>query len=157
MTDVVSIRTLADALEAMPIVEAAEADGRLVPLAKWSPAQNFMHCGVLLSGALDGFTFRLPLFLRAVGRATRGATLGPKPMPRGIKHRGGLEPLAPASSVDFTSGLEALRTPLSRIVLSGQSMTHPNPLYGSLGHDQWMTFQVKHVRHHFQFVGIRGA
>lgn len=157
LTDVVPIRSLAECLSAVSIIERAASGARLSALGAWTPAQNCGHCGMLLSAALDGIDVRLNWPMRVAGRVARGAALGPRPLPTGVRLRGPLRAFEPAAGMTMEEGVEALRTPLSRIVLSGQTMSHPSPLFGALDHEQWTTLQVKHLRHHLGFVGIQSS
>ena len=76
--------------------------------------------------------------------------------PRGIKLKGDVRVILPSDTMDFDTGLAALRREIGRI-RAGERFTHPSPLFGKLTHDQWVGLHCNHAAMHLGFLTYPGA
>lgn len=153
----VSYRCIGCLKKDLDAIEAAHRAGTLRAVGNWTPGQILQHCSKLMRFALDGFPFRLPWFLRTVGRIIRTKALAPDtrlPGP-GLKLGGPAAAQLPDPDVSFEDGMRALREQIARID-RGEQMTHPSPLFGPLTHEQWMHLHLRHCMLHLSFLSLRG-
>ena len=134
-------------------LEAALDAGTLTHTGNWTPGENFDHLAKFLRFALDGFSSKAPAPVRWIARMMfkKKATSSEEPIPAGFKLPKQASVLLPEPGVEDREGLQRLRTQVARI-LSGEQMTHPSPLFGSLTHEEWLTLQRKHMALHLSFL-----
>lgn len=144
LPDLAAIRRELDRLE------TADRAGTLEARGDWTFGQVCWHVARFMRMSREGFPFRPPLPVRLVGRLMKGWALGPKPMPTGIKLRGGMRQLAPPANA--AEGPAQLRAELDAVLDGGARFTEPSPLLGPLSHHEWARLHAKHAAHHFGFL-----
>ena len=136
------------------------ADARAVALApheatgNWNASQILLHVAGLVGVANRGTDARLPLPVRAAGKAMRLLGLHRRPIPSGIK-----APPALMAENDDNARVpveEAVAT-LEREVAEAEAtpMSHPSPLFGRLSHADWVALHCRHAELHFSFLRPR--
>lgn len=142
-----SIEDLEDELE---WIERASADGALRAAGNWSPGQILEHLGRFWAMSLDGFGFRASWPARLLARRFKTLALRAPP-PRGLQIRRQTRAILPDDDAAFEDGLALLREQIRR-VREGERMTHPNPLFGRLSHDEWLRLHLNHCAMHLGFL-----
>ena len=138
-------------------IEAAHAAGTLTTTGNWTPGENIDHCTKLFEFALDGFPSSAPWFVRAVARVflRKRATSG-RTAPAGFRLPKDAAYMLPTPGIPFEQSMARMRKCLARIA-AGERMTRPNPLFGSMSHDEWVRMQCGHCQLHLGFLRYPGA
>jgi len=131
-------------------LERAHREGRLAHLGSWSPGQIFQHVARFMRYSFDGFPFRAPWFVAAIGRAMKPFINTIKMRP-GFKLPRGASDLLPDDDVPFAHGLAELREQMARLT-AGERMQAKSPLFGALGHERWKRMHLGHAAMHLGFL-----
>ena len=125
-----------------------------VTTKNWSAAQNFYHLASAFEGSMNPLPAGYPFLVRAVVRPFRWIITRYRfppwlPIPATAKHK-----LAPPEDVDFQQQKDRL---LQVIDLFQQfQQNHPaHPVLGSLTHDEWTGFHLRHCSHHLSFIKLK--
>jgi hypothetical protein len=140
--------TLGDALGDLESLDG----GALEAAGNWSPAENVDHVAKLVAMSLDGFPPQVkgPLPIRLVARLFRGAILK-RPFKPGIKLPARFDgALDPEAGISWDEAVARFRALVERVE-GGDRMTVPSPIFGALGHEDWVTLHCRHAELHFSF------
>jgi hypothetical protein len=141
--------TIDDVLAELSRLEAAEHAGTLRTVGRWSAGQILAHLATWIEFAYDGYPFRPPWYMRALGRLFRRPILRSR-MPHGVNIPGAPGGTYGADDLPFPAALERFRAALAR--LRSAAPAAPNPLLGQLRHEQWIAFHLRHAEHHLGYV-----
>lgn len=119
----------------------------------WNPAQIVQHVAEVVTRSIDGFEFRAPLFARLMRPLLRAKLMG-KPLPTGVKLKGGSAVLIPPESVRLNDAIALLRKELDRA--EQQKMTADSPIFGKMAHEDWTDLHLRHAEMHFGFISLDG-
>jgi hypothetical protein len=131
-------------------LERAHQEGRLTHLGNWTPGQIFQHVAKFMRFSFDGFPFKAPWFVAAVGRLMKPFMSKMKLRP-GFKLPEGASDLLPDDHVGFEDGVTELRTQMARLT-AGEQMNAKSPLFGRLGHERWKQMHLDHAAMHLGFL-----
>jgi len=139
--------TLDAALAEAERLAAAEREGRLRRTGNWPLGQTLGHLATWATFALDGYPpeLRAPLPVRLVLRLMRNRILTKGMMP-GVKIRNIPGGTLGLELVDAEEGLRRLREAYRR--LKASPPTIPNPVFGTLSHEQWVQLNLRHAELH---------
>lgn len=120
---------------------------------KWTAAQNFYHLAGAFEGSIEGLPEGYPNLIRMLVRPIRWVVTKyrfPKwlPIPRAIEYK-----LKPSEDLGF----EEQKSRLLKAIDAFEVYTDdhpPHPVLGSLTHDQWVGFQLRHCEHHLSFIKV---
>ncbi|MBC7782487.1 MAG: DUF1569 domain-containing protein [Burkholderiales bacterium] len=115
---------------------------------QWSLAQAADHIAMFLEMSMEGFSVRVPWYLRIGGRPMKWITLRRRSIPSGIKGPPGLMP--PEGRTDKEAA-ERLLGAIARYTAHTQPL-HPSPLFGRLPREEWDQIHLIHAAHHFSFL-----
>jgi hypothetical protein len=119
-------------------------------LGNWSLGQVCQHLGTAMErSARDDQLFRVPLWLRVVGRLVRRRALE-NGLPTGFKlpPDGAAKFVPPPVSVE--EGLATLERGI--IALSQTSHRAPHPVLGAMNVGEWDLFHLRHAELHLSFI-----
>ncbi|MEX0676430.1 MAG: DUF1569 domain-containing protein [Pirellulales bacterium] len=119
-------------------------------LGNWSLGQVCQHLGLAMEhSATTDRLFRVPLWLRVLGRLVRNRALK-HGLPTGFKlpPEGAAKFVPPPVSIE--QGLATLEKGIA--VLSQTSHRAPHPVLGALNVDQWHQFHLRHAEMHLSFI-----
>lgn len=138
--------SIADLRAELDRLEAAHHAGTLRHTGNWTPGAAFKHLGTFISYYYEGFPFKPPAVLRLIGPLFKKTfvTKGFKP---GLKAPAAAEP----EDCSFEEGLAHLRAQLDRID-AGDSLAGPNPVLGTITHDEGVQIHLRHAEHHLGFL-----
>jgi hypothetical protein len=124
----------------------AHCDVRL--LGNWSLGQIFKHLAEAMHMAIDGASFRVPWYMRAVTRLFKQRILT-RPMPSGIRlPREAQRQLMPGETTT-EEGLKLLRQAIAR--LEREEKRSPSPFLGLLSREEFNLLQQRHAELHLSF------
>lgn len=131
----------------------AERAGTLAQLGNWTLGECFSHISAFASYALDGYPpgLKPPLLLKLILRALKAKMLK-GPLPAGAKIPGTKDGTVGAIKMPTDDALRRLEAALRR--LEAHAPTEPNPVFGPLSHDEWITIQLRHAELHMSFYRI---
>ena len=144
--------TLADILRDVKELAAvtSETGESICGEGNWTPAQIVVHVTFFIDGAIDGFTFQVPLMIRIMGKFLRSSILN-KPLKPGIKLPDYMSVVLPDPETTWDDAVAALRDVVGRID-AGERMTQPSPLLGTMTHEDWVKLNCRHAEMHFSFM-----
>jgi hypothetical protein len=130
------------------LVEAERA-GRLKRLGNWTLGQTLGHLATWAEYSYSGNPLKPPFFIRWILRLRKKAFLyGPmRPGIRIPRVEGGT--LA-TETVELDGSLPRLRQVMER--LKSEAPTAPNPIFGSLTHEEWIALTMRHAELHLGFL-----
>ncbi len=133
-------------------VEALDRSEHRRALGNWTPAQVVDHVAAFIDASLDGFPeAKLAAPLRWFGALMKSRALN-RPLPAGFKIPNPLRArFAPKERVSWLEAVDHLRRTVGRVE-AGERMTHPSPLLGELGHEQWVQMHCRHAEMHLSFI-----
>ncbi|HEV2296375.1 MAG TPA: DUF1569 domain-containing protein [Tepidisphaeraceae bacterium] len=128
----------------------AEREGRLHRVGNWKLGQALAHLATWADFAQDGYPpqVRAPLLVRMLLRLMRRRILT-KGMFPGVKIRNISGGTLGAEPCDADEGLARFRAAMERLGASAPSI--PNPIFGSLAHEQWIQLNLRHAELHLSF------
>lgn len=141
--------SIEDALRDAQLLADAEANGTLKPLGNWTLGQTLGHIAGWINFALDGYPpdLRPPWFVKLILRAMKSKFM--KGMPAGVripKVEAGTKNTEVLSTAE---GLARYKTAWQRL---GQTHPpHPNPIFGQMTHEEWITMNLRHAELHQSF------
>ncbi len=144
-----SLKTLDDVVAEARRIAAAEHAGNLRHLGNWTTGQIFGHVAAWMSYPFDGYPVSPPWFVRIVARLMKNSFLK-KPLPPGFRIQGAPEGTYGVDKLSTQDGLTRLEAACRR--LKQTAPEHPNPVFGPLTHEEWITLNVGHANLHFGFV-----
>lgn len=150
--DVSHLKTLSDVVSDAQRLARAEQELRLRALGNWSLGQACNHLAVWIEFAYDGVPPPAPPFiLKLIGKLLKGMFIRGN-MPAGVR-MGGVE--------GGTHGCEPTVTDkgLARLIAAAERLqrevpTLPNPVFGTLTHEEWIALHVNHAKLHLSFFAI---
>lgn len=148
---VLRFNTLAEVLAEAERLAQAETAGRLTLTGNWTLGQNFNHLASWMDYAFDGYPPGVsspPWIIRMIMRLQKKKFMR-GPLLRGIRIPGQREGTAGTEPMSTAEGLAKLRRAIAR--LSVQQPPKPNPLFGPLSHQEWMTLHCRHAELHLGY------
>jgi hypothetical protein len=118
-------------------------------LGQWSLGQACAHVAILMECSLDGFSFKMPLALRMVGRLLKKRLLR-NGLPTGLKFPAPAAATLTPPNVSDEVGLARLRVAVAR--LKDESPHAASPVLGALSPDDWRMFHCRHAELHLSFL-----
>ncbi|MEM7755468.1 MAG: DUF1569 domain-containing protein [Planctomycetota bacterium] len=146
-----SFATVDDYARELDRLEAAEASGGLRVSGAYSPAQNFHHLARWIEMYEKGTLPKVPFVMKLVGPFMKKRLLT-NGFPKGLPGPGGKPQTEPDNG--FAESLAYLRAKLE--VLGSRDLTHKNPFFGAMSHEESLTLQLKHGEHHLGFIHPAG-
>lgn len=146
----VHFATLADLRADLATLERAA--GTLRTTGNWTAGQNFSHLASFIEFAYEGYPPELsnpPWFIKAFLRLRKRAMLRGG-LPAGVKIPGIRGGTVGADDAPAHVALARLRAALDRLERSAP--TAPNPVFGPLTHEEWITLHLRHAELHLGFV-----
>jgi hypothetical protein len=132
--------------DAESLAEAAQ-HGTLQATGNWTLGQALAHLATWVNMPFDGYPpMQPPAWWMRLLRPVITWWLVKKGFPAGVRIAGvvggtfGIEPC------DVDEGLSRLRAAYHR--LQTEAPTHTSPVFGSLTHDQWIKFHLRHAELH---------
>jgi hypothetical protein len=142
--------TIDEALLEATRLAAAERDGQLRQAGTWSLGKTLGHLATWANFALDGYPASVhpPLPVRIIAKLMRNSVIN-KGMPPGMRIGrvpGGTLGL---DEMPTDEGLVRFNDALERIRRAAP--TQPNPAFGPLTHEQWISLNLRHAELHLGF------
>jgi hypothetical protein len=128
---------------------AAERNGKLRQLGKWTLGQACGHLAAWINYGFDGTPANVPLIIRLFARPLRRRFIY-KPL-----HPGGRLPKIPGGTLatevlPTDEGLARLRLACNR--LKNDVPKIPNAVFGQLNADEWRNLHMRHAELHLSFL-----
>lgn len=150
--------TLADLLREIDAVESAaraimagDAHAGVRVTGNWSVGQILQHQARFISCLYHGPEADGSLAVRTVRRATRKLTLT-RPMTPGTSLPDEIaDAISPDIVVYTDAGAAELRAQVQRLA-HREINPHPHPIYGSLAHEDWIRYHLRHAELHMSFI-----
>lgn len=117
-------------------------------LGQWSLGQICKHLGIFVQGSLDGFTQKVPWFIRLFGGFILRRMLKQRAMPVGVKVPASF---LPPPEVDETPEVAAFCELLRRFD-AHRGPLQPSPLFGAMSKETWLDLHLIHAAHHLSFL-----
>jgi hypothetical protein len=133
-------------------VVAADRAGTLRQCGNWTAGTTFGHLATFIEYAYDGYPPDLaspPWFIRAILKLSKGRFMR-GPLPRGVripKIEGGTKGTEPMTT---EAGLARLKAAWAR--LEASPPPRPNPIFGPLTHQEWITMHLRHAELHLGYL-----
>lgn len=133
-------------------IEQIEIDNHTTT-KNWTAAQNFFHLASAFEGSMNQLPSGYPMVIRFVVRPFRWIVTHYRfppwlPIPAAIKHK-----LAPPQTAEFAEQ----KSRLLKTIAIFKEFTHghvSHPVLGSLNHDEWVGFHLRHCEHHLSFIEL---
>jgi Domain of unknown function (DUF4265)/Protein of unknown function (DUF1569) len=151
-----NLQMMSDLRNAIQQLVAAQRDGNLLSTGHWTLDQCCQHLGKWICGSLEGFSFQYPWRYRLFGRMVRLVSwqglvaLATRP---GFRNPPVARDVEPDTEIPDGAGVAFLLQQLDRID-AGERMQHASPVEGSLSHEQWWYFHLRHAELHLGFQKI---
>ena len=117
-------------------------------LGNWSLDQVCQHLAGTLDLAIDGPSFKAPLYLRLIGPLVKKSMLK-RPMPPGYTVPSSATTLIPAP-VGKVAGVAALEKAVARLAQNTERKSHP--IFGRMNTTEWDQFELRHAEMHLSFI-----
>lgn len=130
----------------------ADARGSLRRLGNWTLGQNLHHLAAWIGFAYDGVPIKPPWLIRLLGPLLKNRFLS-RPLPAGFR-LGGV-PAGTLATEDTPAPLAAQQLFAAIDRLEREAPTRPNPVLGTLTHDQWKRLHLNHAALHLSFLHPR--
>jgi uncharacterized protein DUF1569 len=119
-------------------------------IGNWTPSQIVGHVAAVIDSSVEGFTFKLPVPVRLLGRLMRRWFLA-KGFPAGIKMPGNV-PTAfkPPADLSIQQAIEQLASSIDKA--NQKRMNAASPVLGKINHEQWVQLHCRHAELHFSFL-----
>jgi hypothetical protein len=117
---------------------------------QWDLAQVCWHCALPLGEALDGFSFKPPLFVRLMVKVmgVKDKLFRTRKIKPGFKAPG---PFVPPSDLDEQEQVAKLCQAIERFKAhNGAFLIHP--VFGEFSAERWHQFVTIHTMHHLAFL-----
>lgn len=144
--------SLADLRADLERLDRAHASGAVRASGNWTPGQVFGHLASFIEFAFDGYPKELqnpPWFIRLVLKLMKRRFLYGK-LPVGVKIPGIKDGTVGITNFPFAEGMTRLRAALAR--LDAAPPDKPNPIFGSLSHQEWIAIHCRHAELHLSFL-----
>lgn len=130
---------------------AAENAGTLRRSGNWSLGEAFTHVAAFMDFPYDGYppVLKPPVFIRVIMPLMKRRFLT-KPLPTGFRIPGIAAGTVGAERVSTDEGLARLEKAWARLQAGPPSV--PNPVFGSLKHDEWINLHLRHSELHQSFM-----
>lgn len=130
-------------------IAEAERRGRLRRTGNWTPGQIFGHLAAFIDYAYDGYPDKPPLWIKLLLRPMRRRFLSGR-LPSGARIPGAKEGTWATDPLGLEDGLARLERAWQR--LRAKAPEAPNPVFGPLGHEQWIQLHLRHAELHLGFL-----
>ncbi len=149
---VLRFASLDDLLADVDRLAAADRDGSVRRLGNWTVGQSLGHIAAWMDYGFDGYPMAVPWFIRILGRIIKKrAVLAP--MRAGFRLPKTVDGTHATEIISVDEGLRRLAAAAQR--LKAQSPTMPNPVFGSLSHQQWIDLNLRHAELHLSFFAFQ--
>lgn len=120
---------------------------------RWTAAQNFFHLAAAFEGSIKGLPAGYPRLVRALARPVRWVITRYRfppwiPIPAAIRHA-----LEPPKTADFQTEKARLLKAIKEF-RDYKNPHPPHPVLGTLSHDEWTGFHLRHCERHLSFIAI---
>jgi hypothetical protein len=136
--------TLRGALDEAKRCAAAAREGRLSSCGTWSPGTLFGHLAFWINAGFDGYPLKIGFFMRIAGRLMKRGMLSKSS--RGVRIPGAPQGTFGVEELSVDVGLAQFERAVLR--LEAQAPSSPNPLLGSLTHEEWLALHTRHAEGH---------
>ncbi|MFK7778007.1 MAG: DUF1569 domain-containing protein [Gimesia sp.] len=116
----------------------------------WSKGQIFEHLARTMDCSLDGFTFKMPWFVRIIGKYYFKPTIFKKGMSPGFKLKGAFKKALGPDPLADQEGLEHLAKSVQR--LESESQRALSPVFGQMTREEWDKLHRRHAELHMSFI-----
>lgn len=150
---VLRFESIADLLEELDRIEAADRSGRLRATGGWTVGQILSHVAAWIDYAYDGYPVKPPpFFIRWILRWMFRRMLrdGMRPGVRIPGVRGGT---TGAALIDTPLGISKLRTSLERLARR-EPAKFSSPAFGEMSDDDRIQLTLRHAELHLSFLAI---
>lgn len=131
--------------------ETLAAAPQVMCLGNWSVGQTLKHLGVAMEGSINGTGFKVPLWLRIIGRIYVKRLLLDGPFPTGFQvPQSAAKRLVAPDTTTPAEGLAALRHGIHR--LRSETARTSHPVAGPLSIEEWDRFHLRHAEMHLSFL-----
>lgn len=147
-----AFNAFADIRRDLDALEGGQRAGTLRAAGNWTPGQIFTHLAAFINYPYDGYPPELahpPLMIRLILKVMRKKFLHGR-MPAGVKIPRIPNGTMGMRDVPFDEGLGILRRALDRLEKSPPNA--PNPIFGPLSHEDWMSIHKRHAELHLSFL-----
>jgi hypothetical protein len=127
------------------------AQGKIRPLGNWSAGQILKHLAVVMDGSIDGPGFRLPWYMRLLGRMLRNSVLN-RPMSAGFQLPSYAAKVLVPPPINFEEGLAAFRHAVHR--QQTETGRQPSVFLGPLTAEEWTRLHCRHAELHLSFLTL---
>lgn len=150
-----AFESLADLEAELDRVRDAHHAGTIRVSGNWTPGQILGHLAKWMGWYLDkNIPFGVGMPIRVIAKLFKGKLINSPMKPgMGVKPKTGIIGDDPA--YDFEEGWDRLQNQLDRL-RAGESLAGPNPVFGSLTHDEAMRIHLNHAALHLSFLHYDG-
>jgi hypothetical protein len=143
--------TVDEALAEASRLAADEREGRLDRAGNWTLGQSLNHLAAWAGFAFDGYPpeIRAPLPVRVVLRLMKNKFLR-SGMPAGVRIRNIPAGTLGADPTPTDVAFRRFESAFGR--LRDHAPGHPNPIFGRLSHDEWVSLNLRHAELHLGFL-----
>jgi len=127
------------------------AQGNVRPLGNWTAGQILKHLAIVMDGSIDGPGFRLPWYVRLLGRMIRKRMLN-RPMSAGFRLPSYAAKVLVPPPISFEEGLAAFRHAVHR--QQTEAGRKPNAFLGTLTAEEWTRLHCRHAVLHLSFLAL---
>jgi hypothetical protein len=123
--------------------------GDVRTLGNWSAGQILKHLAIVMDSSIDGPAFRLPWYMRLIGRLMRKRLLN-RPMSAGFQLPAYAAKVLVPPPTSFEEGLTAFRNAIHR--QQSEPGRKPSPFLGELTPEAWLRLHCRHAELHLGFL-----
>jgi hypothetical protein len=127
------------------------AKGKVRTLGNWSAGQILKHLAIVMDASIDGAGFRLPWYMRLLGRMLRKRVLN-GPMSAGFKLPTNAANVLVPPPTSFEEGLAAFRHAVHR--QQTETSRQPSVFLGPLTAEEWTQLHCRHAELHLSFLAL---
>ena len=125
------------------------AKGDIRPLGNWSAGQILKHLAVVMNASIDGPGFRLPWYMRLLGRIIRKRVLN-GPMSAGFQLPSNAAKVLVPAPTSLEEGLAVFRHAVHR--QQTETGRQPSVFLGPLTAEEWTQLHCRHAELHLSFL-----
>lgn len=119
-------------------------------LGNWSIGENFSHVAKTINASVNGFDFRVPLYLRVLGRVLRKKFLA-KTFHAGIEFNvSAAKQIGPDQGISTADAFKQLQDAVA--LFQSTNKRAGSPIFGCLTAEQWVQMHARHAELHFSFI-----